>query len=331
MVSIKKANEIELPNTVSVLIYGNPGSGKTTMATSMPKSLLFDLDRGVHRALSKADVVQVQSLNDVNEILNGQEVNEYQTLIFDTLGRLIDLLCADIMTRNKSKMRLKDWGDLKIDFDNILRLIRAKNKNVVFIAHETEEKVEVNGKTVIVKRPDMGGGSSGKSLIKDLDLIGYVRIQDKRPIISFNPDDNYYAKNGYNIADDVIIPRIQKGDNNLFLTKLISEKVQENNKLQKKEESEYAEFIEFMTSAVDNLYNITDFNSFYNELPNKKHINNSLIVIKKKLKAKADSLKYEYDMSKKIFIDTNDKKEKDVEKEKEEKSKDKPKEEKEAV
>jgi phage nucleotide-binding protein len=310
MTLIKKANEIDLPNTVSILIYGNPGTGKTTMACSMPKPLIFDMDRGIHRAISTADVVQTKDIEDVYNVLNDPAIANYETLIFDTIGRLLDYLVADILKRNKqTKMRIQDYGSLKLDFDNLMAILRNKNKSVVFIAHETEEKVEVNGKTVIVKRPDTGVGNSGKSLIKDLDIIGYVRVQDKRTIISFNPDDNYYAKNGYNIQDDIIIPKIEKGNENTFFTKLITDKVKETNKQKQDELKNYNELINDITNQIYCLDNTDKFNSFLREFEKKSQINNSLIVAKKLLWQRASELNIDFNKDTKSFFYKYDKKE----------------------
>ena len=305
---IKKANEIELPTTVSVLIYGNPGSGKTTMACSMPKALLFDLDRGIHRAKNNStDVVQVKSMDDVYEVLKSKEIDGYETLIFDTLGRLFDFMVCDILKRNKiAKMRIQDYGTLKIDFDNLISQIRVKNKNVLFVAHETEEKVEINDKTSIVKRPDTGIGSGGKSLIKDLDVIGYVRVQNKRPVISFNPDDDYYAKNGYDLEDNIQVPIIKDGEDNNFLEEVIIKKVKESLAKRKEKEKAYNELLEYFDNEIKAIDNIDDFNLFYNDLENKQHINNSLFVVKKKMIKRAEELGYIADKeSKKFILKTN--------------------------
>ncbi len=320
---IRKANEIELPTTVSVLIYGNPGSGKTTMACSMPKSLIFDMDRGIHRAKNTtADVVQAKSMGDVYEVINSGDINSYETLIFDTLGRLLDFMIVDILSKNKmQKMRIQDYGTLKSDFDNLMSLIRSKNKNVVFVAHETEEKIEINGKTSIMKRPDTGVGSAGKTLIKDLDIIGYVRIQDKRPMISFDPNDDYYAKNGYNIDDNVLIPRINDGEPNTFLTNIITNKVKESLEKRKAIDKAYNDLMEFLNNEIDSFTkdDIEDFNAFYEDLPNKQHINNSLIIAKKKMFKKAEELGFVADLESKKFIDPTQKSEEDRKKEKDNK------------
>ena len=43
---IKKPNELSVKQTLSALIYGQPGMGKTTLALSAPLPLLLDFDGG---------------------------------------------------------------------------------------------------------------------------------------------------------------------------------------------------------------------------------------------------------------------------------------------
>ena len=41
---IKKSNELVIPTTVKMMIYGQAGMGKSTVALSAPKPLLLDFD-----------------------------------------------------------------------------------------------------------------------------------------------------------------------------------------------------------------------------------------------------------------------------------------------
>ena len=59
---IKKPNELEINPFIKALIYGQAGTGKTTLALSAPKPLLFDFDGGIHRVNSahRVDAVQIK-------------------------------------------------------------------------------------------------------------------------------------------------------------------------------------------------------------------------------------------------------------------------------
>lgn len=49
MTLIRKSNELTIPTTVKMMIYGQSGMGKTTVALSAPQPLLLDFDNGVKR------------------------------------------------------------------------------------------------------------------------------------------------------------------------------------------------------------------------------------------------------------------------------------------
>ena len=70
---IKKANELVIPTTIKMMLYGQAGMGKTTVALSAPKPLLLDFDNGVKRVnmahLDGIDTVQITSWNDVQQVL----------------------------------------------------------------------------------------------------------------------------------------------------------------------------------------------------------------------------------------------------------------------
>ena len=57
---IKKSNELTVKTTLSALIYGQPGMGKTTLALSAPNPVLFDYDGGIHRVNAAHRVPTVQ-------------------------------------------------------------------------------------------------------------------------------------------------------------------------------------------------------------------------------------------------------------------------------
>ena len=65
---IKKPSEIAPKGTISVLVYGEPGIGKTTIACSAPNPVLFDYDGGVQRinGAHQVPTLQPQSWEDTN-------------------------------------------------------------------------------------------------------------------------------------------------------------------------------------------------------------------------------------------------------------------------
>ena len=84
---IKKAAELNLQTKMKVLIYGQAGTGKSTLAISAPKPLLFDFDGGVHRInfshLSGVDTVQITSYQNFLDVLE-EDLSGYESFVIDT-------------------------------------------------------------------------------------------------------------------------------------------------------------------------------------------------------------------------------------------------------
>jgi len=199
MTLIKKPNELTTSKVkLKGLIYGQPGIGKTSLALSAPKPLLIDFDNGLRRVAKQyqTDSVQVESYQDLLDILTKEDISNYETIVIDTLGKMIDRI-ADWLAISNPKVKqadgqlsMKGWGNVKAEFQRLLKLLESKNKSVIFIAHEKEEKVGDE----VMKRPDVAG-SSGKDIVKELDFMGYMSMKGGKRTIDLAPNEAYYAKN----------------------------------------------------------------------------------------------------------------------------------------
>lgn len=227
---IKRPSELSVKATLSVLIYGQPGIGKTTFGVSAPDAVLFDYDGGVQRinGAHQVPTLQPTSWEDTNlalqEIQN--EMPEVKTIVIDTVGKMLDYMSAYIIkTDPKMAMRdgslsLKGYGVRKQMFVNFIKQLALMGKNVVFIAHEREER---RGEETF-KRPEIGG-SSANDLIKELDLVGYMYAVGKERVITFDPAEYYYAKNTCNLPAAIKLPVVVdeqgKGTSNVAFSNIV--------------------------------------------------------------------------------------------------------------
>lgn len=305
---IKKPNELQVKKTLSALIYGQPGMGKTTLALSAPHPLLLDFDGGVHRvnAAHRVDTVQIAKWEEVDEVMQSPEIADYATFVIDTAGKMLSFMDKYIM-QNNPKMRkadgalsLQGYGVRKNMFINFVNQVSLMGKSVIFVAHEREEK---NGEEKQI-RPEIGGSSAG-DLIKELDLVGYMEAIGKKRTISFNPCEKFYGKNTCNLPERMEIPIIinDKGDvtgENNFMTNIINtySKYQEK---QTELSSEYEDLMEVIKAQVELVNDVESANSVAKSLAGMQHIFDSKLQAGQLLNKRCKELGLKFDKIKKEY------------------------------
>lgn len=298
MTLIKKPNELtQTKIKLKGLVYGQPGVGKTSLALSAPKPLLIDFDNGLRRVAKQyqTDSVQIESYQNLLDILTKEDISSYETIVIDTLGKMIDRI-GDWLAISNPKVKqtdgqlsMKGWGNVKGEFQRLLKLLEGKNKSAIFIAHEKEEKVGDD----VMKRPDVAG-SSGKDIVKELDFMGYMSIKNGKRTIDLAPNEAYYAKNSLGL-DSFLEYKPLAGINN-FLSESIFDAYQE--KLKKDEElaKDYDSLIEELKAKIANIQDLDQLNTYYSVIYNKhKKLWSSYQMEAAFLKTKVEELDCEFD------------------------------------
>jgi molybdopterin synthase catalytic subunit len=206
---ITPASEPIATETMVVTIFGQPGIGKTSIAFSASRPLLFDFDGGAQRAVGRRDTVRVRSWDDVASI-EAEDVAPFDTLIIDTVGRALEFLAVKVIAgdpklgRKTGELTMQGYGALKTAFASWLSRVRTFGKNVILIAHEKEEK---NGDETIVRVDAMG--ATRTEVIRLSDLVGFVSADSKGGTLDFNPTDRHTGKNC--VGFDVLrVPDLRK-------------------------------------------------------------------------------------------------------------------------
>ncbi|MCP4569062.1 MAG: ATP-binding protein [FCB group bacterium] len=194
MLKILRASDPLVIDQLVVCIYSNPGLGKTTLGFSANAPLLLDFDKGAGRAASRGDSVQIDTWPEVTGITK-DDLAPYQTIVVDTVGRALDILTTDIIRRYPKKgyggaLSLQGYGTLKAEFTAWLKAIRQLGKDVVLIAHSSEDK----SGDEIIERLDVQGGSKGE-IYKSADAMGRLSLVNGQRVLNFSPTDTTFGKN----------------------------------------------------------------------------------------------------------------------------------------
>lgn len=180
---------------VVLLIYGQPGRGKTSLGQTADVPLTLDFDNGIHRSAFRKDAVLVDDWTEV-ATMTRDELQGYRTVVVDTVGRCLDKITAHLIRTNpklaqsSGALTLQGYGELKATFMNWCKMLKEMGVDVVLLAHDAEDKQGDD----IITRPDVQGGSK-QEVVKVADAVGYLYQTRQGTILDFNATDKWIGKN----------------------------------------------------------------------------------------------------------------------------------------
>lgn len=219
--SVKKPAELDFSNKkFMVIISGQPGLGKTTLALSAPKPFLFDTDNGIARIKAEHRCVTstVSSYDELLSDMSSEEYKDAETAVIDTGGTLVQLM-KDWAKKQDAKAA-KDgramYGVIKTEFDRLCWKIRcADQKHLVIVFHTTEQ---VKGDAIQTRLSCEGGT---KDIVwTPADFGGHMLMMGSKRMIGFTPTEEYFAKGCFGVSGLMQVPDLKEGQPNVFLTAL---------------------------------------------------------------------------------------------------------------
>jgi hypothetical protein len=201
-------------NQLVTLVYGQPGSRKSSLAQTADNPFTLAFDPGIYRAYGRKGCAMFETWGDVVEL--GRDADQFaagqapkdpryaalvkqfveaRTVVVDTIGMCLDKLSLAIIAdspKNGNRLgglSLPGYGVLKSQFANWVNSIKSRGQDLVFIAHEADEK---RGDETYYC-PDIVG-SSYNTVMNVADVVGYMHFENGKRVVSFNPTDRWMAK-----------------------------------------------------------------------------------------------------------------------------------------
>jgi len=301
--------DLQLKKTLTALIYGQLGVGKTTLALSAdPNTLLIDTDNGVDRVhedhLATAGFIQARTFEDIQKGIRSPEAKEFSTVVIDTAGKLMELL-MDYTRRNTAKnppvgISLQNYKFLNNNFKQFIAEVRALGKNLIFVAHQI---ADMRGENLRYE-PDFRAGNYAY-VATELDLIGYVECVGTQRTICFNPTDKHDGKNTGGFVGIMNIPELQPGQPNNWFGVNILQKHFENVANKEARQREVAQEFKDIDAM---LATVTDANSANDVIANiktRRQLGTNIQYARTNLMAKARQLGLILDKETKLYSEVS--------------------------
>lgn len=252
---IIKKNDVVPERPVVMVLYGTPGTGKTSVASTAENPILVDCDRGWDRSVCRVDTLVASSWEDISS--EYATLQGYKTIIVDTAKAMLDDYLAAYAIKCDGRLAtnsLKRFGRMGDDFKLFVNTIRSYGADLIFICHDKETQDGDN----IKHSPDCTGQSKDL-LVRIADQVGYVSVLNNKRTIQFEPRENYVGKNVAKLGL-VNIPDNTSADFPTFMGGIIKDVkkvIQSNSEAQK----EANELLEKLRDALDGAANPEDFDA----------------------------------------------------------------------
>lgn len=306
---IKKATELQISKTVKMMIYGQAGMGKTTLALSAPKPLLLDFDNGVKRVnnaqLADVGIVPIKNWQEVQQVLR-ENLSDYETIVVDTIGKMMDFIIA--YRCGFGTPRIQDWSTINNDFQQFVRTLNDLNKNIIFVAHR-DVQTDGNSRVFVpALRP-----KNYNSIVTELDLLGYVQMRNEngyqKRTITFDPTDVSDGKNTCNMPSVMNIPAINDVQGNAiakndFITREVLGRYDKMIDIKENAAKEYQNVLNEIENGVEQITDAACANNFLAHIGEyKQHGSSVIIKARDMFSKKVKSLGLVYDKAKKTYSD----------------------------
>lgn len=176
MITLKTTKDLSAPS-VKLLVYGQAGTGKTTLIKTAPSPIVLSAEAGL-LSLSGTDIpyVEIHSMVELAEagnwLVGSAEARAYKTVCLDSISEIAEVCLAE------SKAALKDgraaYGEMNERMSRLIRLFRdLPDRHVYFTAKLEKSENEIGA---LMFAPSMPGKTLTQSLPYFFDEVFAMRL-----------------------------------------------------------------------------------------------------------------------------------------------------------
>ena len=209
---------------IALLIYCDPGIGKTTLAATLPvdKTLIINTEAGLGPLLGTGHLVSNFNADNIDDLMKLYEnlrtqKHQYKYVGLDNLSEYEQwLILALTKGRGKKYTELREYGDAAYKIRETLHLFRDliyKGITVVFNAWEMPLEIRnIQGEVITKTFPKMNKRVAPE-ICGIVDVVGHLEVHTKtqQRWIRIGPSQQYITKTqfkGLDIGEEADLPAL---------------------------------------------------------------------------------------------------------------------------
>lgn len=171
---------------VKFLVYGESGVGKTVFASTWPRPVFLDIDKGMSSITLPVSRIPIQGWQDLQDafVYLRDSDHDFETVVVDSVNELQYLSLENIIGEFPNVRRpydslasQSDYGKMLSDCERFVRFIKSLSMNVVYIANVAPREYE--GEVI---QPGFVGKKTSRNMARMMDVIGYImKVENNEP------------------------------------------------------------------------------------------------------------------------------------------------------
>ena len=181
-------------NPSTLLMYGPPKIGKTTMLSRLDKCLIIDTESGSN--MVEGHILNANNRKELIEVLKqAREGHEFKYIAIDTIDKVVqwaeEAVCQENSVQALADLPFgKGWGLARVKVMNTIHAFKDVCDHLIIVGHRKTAKAVVEGQATVEPESLDITGRLKNMIMSDSDAIGYVfRDEDEKLMISFKSDD----------------------------------------------------------------------------------------------------------------------------------------------
>ena len=172
-IQLKSTGDIHAKG-LKVLVYGQAGSGKTTLTKTLPKPVVLSAEDGL---LSLKDdnipFVEIKNIGDLHDAYSWlKDSDEFESVVLDSISEIAEVVLAHEKKVNKDGRAA--YGEMDVQLSEIIRAFRDLNMHVLMTA-KLEKQQDEMGRMLYF--PSLPGNKTAQKLPYFFDEVLALRIE----------------------------------------------------------------------------------------------------------------------------------------------------------